>query len=349
MLAAQLTGIGEIQVAEVENPVPPGAGEVMVCVDAVGICGSDVHNYAEGGIGSRKVTYPFIPGHEAAGTVQACGTGVEGIQVGDRVMIEPAMHCGRCDQCQKGRYNTCRNIAFMSSAGELQGCLCEKVVLPAANAIKLADCMSQEQAALAEPLSVAIHSVNHSIPIEPGIPIAVLGAGPIGLCTLAVLREAGGDQVYVTDPIAERRAMADAMGACWIGKPDDLIDQVPLGMAAIFECSGKPDALDQAVNLIGPCGTLVLTGIPEGDRISIDISQLRRKEISIFNVRRQNQCVEAALAMLASGAVDLDCLITHRFPLARTAEAFALVARYGDGVIKAMVEISGALTHADAG
>lgn len=341
MLAAQLTGIREIRVVEVPEPDPPGRGEILLQVDVVGICGSDVHHYLEGGIGSRKVAYPFIPGHEAAGTVLGLGAGVEDLQVGDRVMIEPAMHCGRCDQCQKGRYNTCRHIAFLSAAGELQGCMCERIVIPAGNVFKAGNAISSEKLALAEPLSVAIHSVRNSIAIEAGMPIAVLGAGPIGLCTLAVLRHAGADQVYVTDPIAARRAMADAMGACWTGQPSDLVDQVPLGMTVIFECSGKPDALDQAVDLIGPGGKLVLTGIPEGNHVSMDISQLRRKEISLFNVRRQNQCAAAALEMIASGAVVLDGLITHRFPVGRTAEAFDLVACYGDGVIKAMVEISG--------
>ncbi len=341
MLAAQLTGIRAIRVADVPDPDPPGKGEVMIQVHAVGICGSDVHHYVEGGIGSRKVVYPFIPGHEAAGMVLAVGADVEGLQVGNRVMIEPAMHCGRCDQCQKGRYHTCRQIAFLSSAGELQGCMCEKIVIPAANALKVSDSISPEKLALAEPLSVAIHSVRNSIDIEKGVPIAVLGAGPIGLCTLAVLRQAGADQVYVTDPIAARRDMADRLGACWTGRPSALVDQVPLGMAAIFECSGKPDALDQAVDLIGPGGKLVITGIPEGDRVSMDISKLRRKEISIFHVRRQNQCAEAALNMIASGAAGLEALITHRFSLDQTSEAFDLVACYGDGVIKAMVEVSG--------
>ncbi len=341
MLAAQLMGIREIRIAEVADPQPPSSGDVLVQVHCVGICGSDVHHYLEGGIGSRKVAYPFIPGHEASGTIVEIGRGVVDLRVGDRVMIEPAMHCGHCDQCQKGRYNTCRHIAFLSSAGELQGCMCEKIVIPARNALKVDDPISAERIALAEPLSVAIHSVRNGIAIEPGIPIAVLGAGPIGLCTLAVLREAGADQVYVTDPITERRAMADALGACWTGRPSDLVDQVPLGMAAIFECSGRPDALDQAVHLIGPGGKLVITGIPEEDYVRLDISQLRRKEISIFNVRRQNQCADPALEMIASGVTSMEKLITHRFPLQKAAAAFDLVARYGDGVIKAMVEISG--------
>jgi len=339
MLAAQLTGLHEIEIREVPEPADPGPGEVLVRVDAVGICGSDVHNYAEGGIGSRKVVYPFIPGHEAAGTVLAVGKGVRDRTPGMRVMIEPAMHCGDCDQCRLGRYNTCRKIQFLSSAGELQGCLCERIVIPATNALVVDPSMAPVLIALAEPLSVAVHSVRHSIPVGKGLPLAILGAGPIGLCTLLTLRQAGADRIYVSDPIAARCAMARQLGAAWAGPPAALSEQEPLGMAAVFECSGQPDGLDQAVEIVGPGGKLVITGIPEGSRVSMDISQLRRKEIGIFNVRRQNQCAELALAMIQSGVVEVAPLVTHRFPLQSTAEAFALVAGYRDGVIKAMIEL----------
>ncbi|MFU8780387.1 MAG: zinc-dependent alcohol dehydrogenase [Kiritimatiellia bacterium] len=338
MWAAQLTGLRKLAIREVPEPRLPGHDEVLVRVDAVGICGSDVHNYLEGGIGSRKVDYPFIPGHEAAGTILALGENVLDRQVGDRIMIEPAMHCGDCDQCRIGRYNTCRNIQFLSSAGELQGCMCERVVIPVRNALVVRPALDPELVALAEPLSVAVHSVRNSIPITAGVPIAVLGAGPIGLCTLATLLQAGADRVYVTDPLAARRDMAVRMGAYWCGAPAELDGLEPLGMGAVFECSGKPDALDQAVELAGPGSKLVITGIPEGNRVSLDISQLRRKEVCIFNVRRQNQCAELALQMIDEGSVAIAGLVTHRFPLAAAADAFDLVAGYGDGVIKAMVQ-----------
>ena len=339
MLAAQLTGVREIIVGEVAEPAAPARGEVLVQVEAVGICGSDVHNYAEGGIGSRKVEYPFILGHEAAGTILAVGEGVLDRPVGARVMIEPAMHCGDCDQCRAGRFNTCRQVQFLSSAGERQGCMCERIVIPAGNAIVVDAATPFEMVALAEPLSVAVHSVRNSIAIESRLPIAVLGAGPIGLCTLVTLQQAGADRVYVSDPIVARSEMARKLGAYWSGMPAALEDQAPLGMAAVFECSGQPDGLDQAVELLAPGGKLVITGIPEGNRVSMDISQLRRKEISIFNVRRQNQCAEVALEMITSGAVAVAPLITHRYSLRETAEAFELVAGYRDGVIKAMIEV----------
>ncbi len=343
MRAAQLTGIRQIQVVDVDGPGDPGPGEVMVAVQAVGICGSDVHNYQHGGLGERKVAYPFIPGHEAAGTVERLGAGVTGLQEGQLVMIEPAMHCGDCDQCRAGRFHTCRNIQFLSSAGELQGCMCERVVIPAGNCLPVPGDVTAEQVAVAEPLSVAIHSVRHSIPMQPDVPIAILGAGPIGLCTLLAARHEGAHSVYMTDPIKPRLACAQAMGASWTGAPEALTDkQEPLGMAAVFECAGQPEALEQAVQLLRPGGTLIITGIPEGNRVSLPISQMRRKELSVFLVRRQNGCAELAVAWIASGAVDVRPLLTHTFDLDGTGDAFDLVSRYADGVIKAVVRCNGA-------
>ncbi len=343
MQAAQLTGIRQLSINEVPTPSSPAPGHALIKVKAVGICGSDVHNYLEGGIGTRKVVYPFIPGHEASGEVVTVGDGVSGLAAGDRVMIEPAMHCGSCDQCLEGRFNTCRKIQFLSSAGELQGCMCEDVVVPAHNCFKLPEGMTFEQAAAAEPLSIAVYSVRKSIPMSPETPVVILGCGPIGLCTLLAARRAGATRIYMTDPIPERLALARQLGACWAAHPEDsgleevLVEHEPLGFPVVFECCGKQEALDQGTRLLKPGGLLVITGIPEGSRISLCIDLLRRNELTVYNVRRQNQCVETALAMLGDGSIDIEPLITHRFPLAEAKKAFDLVADYTDGVVKAMV------------
>ncbi len=343
MQAAQLTGIRNLEVNSIPAPAIRATGEVRVRIKAVGICGSDVHNYIEGGIGARKLVYPFIPGHEATGEVIAVADDVSALSPGDRVMIEPAMHCGKCDQCLEGRFNTCRHIQFLSSADELQGCMCEQVVVPAHNCFRLPSGMSYEEGAVAEPLSIAIYSVTQSIALSPGTPVAILGAGPIGLCTLLAARQAGAERVYVTDRIPERLQMARQLGACFTGSPDDpelearLQEAEPLGFPVVFECCGQQDALDQGVRLLRPGGKLVITGIPEGSRISLCIDLLRRNELTVYNVRRQNQCVGLALDMIASGRVDIKPLITHRVPLAQARPAFDTVAAYADGVIKAMV------------
>jgi len=343
MLAAQLTGIRALAINTIPEPEIRSPGEVRVRIKAVGICGSDVHNYVEGGIGARKLVYPFIPGHEAAGDVVAVANDVTSVAPGDRVMIEPAMHCGTCDQCLAGRFNTCRHIQFLSSAGELQGCMCEQIVVPAHNCFRIPDNMSYEEAAVAEPLSIAVYSVRQSIPMSPDTPVAILGAGPIGLCTLLAARQAGATRVYVTDRIPGRLRLAEALGACWTGNPDDagiearMLGAEPLGLPVVFECCGQQDALDQGTRLLRPGGKLVVTGIPESSRISLCMDILRRNELTVYNVRRQNQCVESALAMIATGKVDVKPLITHRVPLTNAKEAFDIVASYAEGVIKAMV------------
>jgi len=258
-------------------------------------------------------------------------------------MIEPAFHCGECDQCRNGRYNTCRKIQFMSSAGELQGCMCEKVVIPAQNCIKLPSSLSFELGALAEPFSIALYSVNFIDGITRTMPIAILGAGPIGQCTLLALQAKGARRLYVTDRIDARLGIAAGQGAAGTFNVEqcdavaELAAVEPLGMQVVFECSGDSLALEQAVEMLAPGGTLVLTGIPVGSRISLNIDQLRRKEIRIQNVRRQNCCVEPALEMLAGGRVDAGPLVTHRFVMSDAAYAFELAASYGDGVIKAML------------
>ena len=345
MKAARLRGIRRIAIEEVEEPQVCCPDDVLVGVRSVGICGSDVHNFVEGGTGSRKVVYPFIPGHEAAGEVLAVGSEVTAVKPGDRIMIEPAFHCGECDQCRVGRFNTCRKIQFMSSAGELQGCLCEKVVIPEKNCFKLPDGMAYALAALAEPLSIAVYSVKYAGILSADMPLAILGAGPIGLTTMLAARAAGAGRIYVTDRIDARVEAAAALGAELALNPDesDVVERLtveePLGMQAVFECCGSPEALDQAVELLAPGGVLILTGIPVGSRISLDIDQLRRKEITVRNVRRQNGCVAEALHLLASGEVDGTPLLTHCFPLDQAGDAFDLVAGYADGVIKAMIEI----------
>ena len=345
MKAARLMGVRELVIGEVATPQIVNDSDVLVNVRAVGICGSDVHNYVEGGIGARPVVYPFIPGHEAAGEVVAVGAGVRSVKPGDRIMIEPAMHCGVCDQCKKGRFNTCRKIQFMSSAGELQGCMCEQVVIPEQNCFVIPGNLSFEQAAVAEPLSIALYSVNQSIEITAETNIAILGAGPVGLCTMLAAQSKGAKKIYVTDKINARLEIATELGAVWTGNPveTDVVKEIgeaaPLGMSVVFECSGDADALDQAVELLAPGGKLMITGIPIGSRISLNIDQLRRKEIMVQNVRRQNQTVEETIELLGADKVNVDALISHRFSLDDAKDAFDLVASYADGVVKAMVVV----------
>lgn len=342
MKASLLTGIRRLEIADVPKPSLGSETDVLVKIGAVGICGSDVHYYASGGIGSMRVEYPFTVGHEAAGTVVEVGSEVIRVRAGDRVALEPAISCGQCDQCCAGRPHTCRQLIFRSCPGEASGFLCEYVVLPERNCYPVADTTRLEQAAISEPLSIGVHAVRQSVPMK-GARIAVLGTGPIGLSVLLAARAAGAEKICATDKIAARREASRTAGAFWAGDPDredvvaGIVGREPQQLDAVFECCGEQDALDQGLELLKPGGKLMIVGIPEERRISFDVDAFRRKEITVYYVRRQNDCVQRALDLIEGGGADVDFLISHRFALEEVGEAFEMLTEYRDGVIKAMV------------
>jgi len=214
--------------------------------------------------------------------------------------------------------------------------------MPEENCSRVPEGLPLELAVLAEPLSIALHA-RHQAGALADKTIGIFGVGPIGLSILAVTRPATTGRIFVTDKIETRLAAALTRGANWTGNPDRIdvaaaiAKQHPPGLDVVFECCGQPEALDQAVTVLGPGGVLVLVGIPAGDRISLDISAIRRKEITIMNVRRQNNCVRPALELLSARPSDFTSLITHRFALADIGRAYDTVAGYRDGVIKALV------------
>jgi 2-desacetyl-2-hydroxyethyl bacteriochlorophyllide A dehydrogenase len=201
-----------------------------------------------------------------------------------------------------------------------------------------------EQAALCEPLSIGYYAVKRS-----GLPknsdVAILGAGPIGLSCLLNSIAAKARVCYVTDKIDERVEGAIKGGADWAGNPDkqdivkEILQKQRYGIDFVFECCGQQEAIDQAIEMLEPGGKLVLIGSPRTERISLDISKIRRKEITITNIRRQNECVQPVIDLVISGKIHADFMITHRFPFEQTKEAFDLVAGYKDGVIKAMISV----------
>ena len=342
MKAMMLTGIRKMELQDVRAPVLRKPTDVLIRIDVVGVCGSDVHYYLDGRIGQQVVEYPFPVGHECAGTVARVGRRVTRVKPGDRVAVEPAVSCGRCDQCRTGRPHTCRTIRFLGCPRQAAGCLSEFIVMPETCCLPLRRSTTTEHAALAEPLSIGTYALTLAGPLR-GRRIAVLGAGPIGLCCLLPARLQGAAAVYMTDRIDHRVAVARRAGADWTGNPDreDVVRAIqkrePLLLDVVFECCGQQDAIDQAVRLLKPGGVLVLVGIPTVDRISFDIAEARRREIVIRNVRRQNGCMERALHSIESGKIGVEFMVTHRFPLAQTQEAFERVANYRDGVIKALI------------
>lgn len=340
MRCVRLTGLRQMQVIDVPRPTHLEAGEVLIRVGAVGICGSDVHYYTTGRIGSQVVRYPFMVGHEFAGTIEATGAQAGELRVGDRVAVDPAMPCFTCDQCLAGRHHTCRALRFLGCPGQAEGCLCDFVIMPATSCFKLDAAVTLEQGALVEPLSIGAYAARLAGNLA-GASVAILGCGPIGLSVLLACRQAGAARIAVSDPIEGRRVLSRQAGADWAHAPENavpnLLKRVPNAFAVVFECCGQQAALDQAVELLKPGGKLMLVGIPEVDRVSFSIDLLRRREIAIQNVRRQNGCVEAGVALLKRFPAETTAMITHHFVPERTQAGFDLVADYRDGVIKAMV------------
>jgi L-iditol 2-dehydrogenase len=343
MKAMMLTGIRQMKMKEIPEPGISGDHDVKIRMGVVGVCGSDIHYYVSGKIGSQIVNYPFIVGHEGAGTVIETGTSVTRVKPGDRIAIEPAMPCRECDQCLAGRYHTCRKLRFLGCPGQADGCLTEYLIMPETSCFPISNNLSFDEAAISEPLAIGVYAVKQSISM-PGTRIGILGSGPIGMSVMLAAKATGCTKVYMTDRIDERLDRVKMTGADWIGNTDKenitslILQKEPLGLDAIFECCGKQEALDQAFKLLKPGGKLMIIGIPEFDHWSIPADTARRKEITVQNIRRQVDCVEPALKYLSSGKIKVDLMATHRFGFNDTRQAFEIVAGYKNGVMKAMID-----------
>lgn len=333
-----------MEMTELPEPMVTGDHDVKIRMEVVGVCGSDIHYYLQGKIGSQVVKYPFTVGHEGAGTVVETGPAVTRVSPGDRIAIEPAMPCWECDQCRSGRHHTCRKLRFLGCPGQAEGCLSEYIVMPETSCFPILPRMSFDEAALSEPLAIGVYAVRQSIPM-PGARIAVLGSGPIGMSVMLAAKAEGCDKVYMTDRIDERLNCVKKSGADWTGNPEKedvtrhILQLESLMLDAVFECCGKQEAVDQAFELLKPGGKLVIVGIPEFDRWSIPVDSGRRKEITVQNIRRQVDCVEPALQYITDGKIPVGNMITHHFNFQNTIKAFEMVAEYKEGVMKSMIDI----------
>jgi L-iditol 2-dehydrogenase len=344
MKTAALSAIRSIKMMDIPEPEIKGDPDVKIAVASIGICGSDVHYYTTGRIGSQIVKYPFTVGHECSGIVEAVGAGVSKVKPGDRIAVEPAMPCHECDQCLSGRPHTCRKQKFLGCPGIADGCLSEYLVMPQECCLLLPENVTLDGGAFSEPFAIGVYAVKMSVPVK-GARIAILGCGPIGLSVLFAAKSQGAETVYMTDRLDYRVDFAKNNGATWAANPDkvNVLSQVlktePFGVDVVFECCGKQEAVDLGIEMLKPGGKLVIVGIPEFDRFTMRAEQIRRKEIVIQNIRRQNGCPEKAIEIISNGYVPIKDICTHSFPLDKTGEAFDLVAGYRDGVIKAMINI----------
>ena len=346
MKAAYFTAPRHIELLDAPEPALQRPDDVLLQIDRVGVCGSDVHYYLDGRIGDQVLQYPATIGHECSGTVLETGAAVKGLQPGDRVAVDPAFPCGTCDECLRGRAHTCRRLLFMGSPGQAPGALAQRCIAPAACCVPIPASMSLDEATLVEPLSIGLHSVRLA-QLAAGMKIAVLGTGPIGLSVLLAAKATVACTALATDLLDERLAVARKCGAdaLWNARRSDpaavIVAAEPQGLDAVFECSGDPACTAQGQSLLRPGGVLVLVGIPPVDAVSFDPHSMRRSELRFQAVRRQNECVAPMVRLIAQRRIDPSPLLTHRFPLSEVAAAFELVAGYRDGVIKAVVDLTG--------
>ncbi len=303
-------------------PVPePGPHQVLVEVAAVGICGSDVHYFDHGRIGDFVVDQPLVLGHEASGTIRAIGSEVTDREVGQRVAMEPQETCGRCKQCLTGHYNLCPGVEFFATP-PIHGAFAQYVVLPAHRAHPVPDSMSDDAAALIEPLSVGIWAARKAA-IEPGDRVLITGAGPVGLLAADVARARGAAWVGVSDAVDHRLEVAKQRGASATinalrGALADQIEPVDV----IIECSGAAPAIKSVFAVAAPAARIVLVGMGAAD-LELPVAMIQVKELMLTGTFRYANCYPAAIALAASGAVDLDGLVTGKFGLEQVAEALS--------------------------
>lgn len=315
MKVARLHSVGDVRLHD-EPLLTPGFDETRVRVTAVGLCGSDLHWFSEAGIGDAQLVKPLVLGHEFAGVTEA----------GQRVAIDPAIPCGACEFCEEGNPHLCETVRF-AGHGQTDGALREQIVWPSRCLFSIPDALSDADGAMLEPLGIALHAVDLG-KIRAGQRVGVFGCGPIGLLVIQVARAAGAVNVWVTEPLAHRLEAARRFGA----------EEWRLGQEvdAAFECAGENAAVEAAIAAAKPGGRVILVGIPADDRTTFTASLARRKGLTIKLSRRMKHTYPRAIRLVQSGKVDVRSLVTHRFPLEKISEAFA-VAQRREG-LKVLVE-----------
>ena len=342
MKAARLVSPRTITIFD--EPAPQaGPGEVLVRVEVVALCPSDLGLFVEGHSSGVQPDHPMIQGHEFSGVIAQLGEGVgPELQVGMRVAVEPSWPCGECDLCRRGLVNLCRNIIFPSFPQQ-DGALREYIACPATAVCPVPDSVGPVEAALIEPLGVAVHAV-HLAGLRGDERIAIQGAGTIGLSVLQLARAAGITAVAVVEPREDRRELALALGAefaceTWegIGEIWNKPEEEP---NVVFECSGDAAAFGQAMHLCTPAGKIIVVGIPHPDGINFEMRLPRRKELTVIFSRRSCNELHESVDLVARGVVDLSAYPVRKFPLERTQEAMELALLKPPGMLRAVVEVA---------
>ena len=344
MRSAPLVAPRRIELVDTASPEGPSRGELLVKMQAVGLCGSDLHWWAEGRIHSTRAAYPQVLGHEPVGEVVAAGPGVHDFKPGDRVSLEPSLSCGHCEFCRAGRLNLCVHALFMGGP-DAEGFLRDYVVIPSSNADLVPEQLNWHEATLIEPVAVLVH-VFQLAPVEVGQTVVVLGTGSIGCIAIAMAKLAGAAEVLACDRVPHRLALARKMGADFAmdAVADDFLDAVlqrthGRGADLVYDAAGTPETIQLGLRCAKAGGSFVLIGIPDPLKFNVDLHAAMSKELRIQTIKRSNHKGCEAAALLAAGKIPT-ALLTHSLPIEKVQEGFELLYNYADGVGQLVFDFS---------
>lgn len=329
MLAARYYGIGDVRVEEVPRPVC-GRGEVLIKVAYAGICGSDLHIYRKG---MFVTDVPVTMGHEFSGVVAELGADVTNLSTGDVVVGDPRVSCGNCEWCRQGQGNRCPELGFIGEVSP--GCFAEYLLIRPESLLKVPKSLTLQNAALVEPLAVALHIVAMA-KLTPPVRLGIVGAGPIGLLTVLTARTVGISQVTVVDLSPARRELAKKVGADLVIEniPEDSSSQVDV----VIEAVGVEKTLQDAVKWLKPGGRLVMAGLYE-DKICFEPNDIVVKELEVAGVSAyETSDLQMAIDHLASEIIDVTPVISHILPLASAAEAFSMLTASHNNTAKILIK-----------
>ncbi len=321
MKTIRLHGVGDLRYHDEPIPVV-GAGEKLVRVKSVGVCGSDLHWFSGCGIGDAKLERPLVLGHEFAGELED----------GQRVAVDPAIPCGHCEPCLHGHPNLCLSIVF-AGYGTQDGSMREWMAWNAQCLFPIPDSLTFEDGAMLEPLGVAIHAVDLAH-LKAGMTVGVFGCGPIGLLIIQMAKVAGAAKIFATDKLPHRVEAAKALGAdqAFLAGTNSEVEEIRAatkdrGLDVVFESAGTQDAVDTSFATAMMGGKVVLVGIPDEERTSFSASTARRKGLTIKMVRRMKHTYPRAIELVSKGLVDVRSIVTHRFSLDQAEEAYRVAER----------------------
>jgi L-iditol 2-dehydrogenase len=329
--AAVLHGIGDLRVEDRPMPVP-GPNDVVVEIRSVGICGSDVHYYEHGRIGDFVVSTPMVLGHESSGVIVDAGS--TGMRVGQRVAIEPGVPCGHCEQCRRGAYNLCPKVVFFATP-PVDGALARYVAVHQAFAHPVPDSMSDDAAALIEPLSVGVWA-NRRAGTGIGSRVLVTGAGPIGVLCALTARAAGAGWVGLADVHPARLEAAAAFGLDDVIDARESVDYADYQPDVLLECSGAAPVVSAGITALQPLGRAVLVGMGASAEQTLPVATIQNRELVVTGTFRYAHTYPDAIALVAGGRIDLDALVGARLPLDESERALKM-GHTDPSVLKTMV------------